>query len=468
MTNSLIMEFLQRNRKKTLNIHCVGDAMVDEYYTVKVNRISPEFPMPIMSSESDRPIRRPGGVANVAYQLKHFNARPTLICLPDKKAEKVFAEHGLYQWCQTSDISAKLPIKKRFLDNGIQVVRYDIEVPLCGLSEDSINFYHSLYEETVGLNAVRPDVVIFSDYNKGFFWDCGWRPANIYPYSKIIVDPKKGPISKWKGCTVFKPNAKEAEELSGKRNWKEQAKLFQNELECEAVVITCGGEKVAGIWKNEFFYHTADKKVEVESVVGAGDCFCAVLALAIGHGFNPIDASKIAFEAGSIYVQHKMNGPVCPAELSPDGIVEPEDLANRNFKLVFTNGCFDILHEGHMQTLKFAKSKGDKLVVALNSDASIKRIKDINRPIVPLQQRMAVLANIRHVDFVVYFEEDNPLEVIKKIKPDVLVKGGDYKIEEIIGADIVPEVYRAPIVEGLSTSTILAGYFLQQQHLQSH
>ena len=461
--NDLIQSFLEKNRKKRLNIHCVGDAMVDEYFKVKVNRISPEFPMPIMSSVDDKAEKRPGGVANVANQFRHFNVAKTLICFPDKKSEKVFAQHGISRWEWFCEVRAKLPIKRRFLDNGVQVVRHDIEVPLCDLKPETIDFFHESFEQAVQKHNMNPDLVIFSDYNKGFFYDEGFNPPSLYPKAKTIVDPKKGPLKKWKGCTIFKPNTKEAEELSGKRTWKEQAKFFQNELECEAVVITNGGERVSGIWKDQFFCYEPDQRdrVDVESVVGAGDCFCAFFAMATGHGFTPFDAAQIAFRAGSIYVQRKMNRPVSPSELSPSGVVHPADLAQRDFKLVLANGCFDILHEGHMNLLNYAKSKGDKLVVALNSDASIKRIKDVNRPVVPLEQRMAVMSNIGCVDFVVAFDEDTPYEIIKKIKPDVLVKGAEYQEKEIIGADIVQEVYRAPMIEGVSTSKLLAGYLLQ-------
>ena len=246
--------------------------------------------------------------------------------------------------------------------------------------------------------------------------------------------------------------------MTGKVEWKEQAKSLQSELECKAVVITFGGGKVCGIDGLELFTFNPQTSVTVESVVGAGDCFAAFFAMAVGHGFTVPEAAEIAWNAGSNYVKHRRNEPITPAELSPSAIVHPDDLIDRNFKLVFANGCFDILHEGHIKTLEFAKSKGDKLVVAINSDASVKRLKGDNRPIKPLDQRMAVMAALKMVDFVVSFDEDTPLELIKKIKPDVLVKGSDYKDGEIVGAYIVPEVFRAPIIKGLSTS-----YFLQQQ-----
>lgn len=449
----LLKRFLQKNREKRLNIHCVGDAMIDEYYDVKVNRISPEFPMPIMWSSHDKPLRRPGGVANAAYQFKHFNTDVVLFSFCDSLGAEVFKDHELY-WKTPYNVAASLPVKRRFLDNGIQVVRHDIESPLCGLDEHSIDFGVEVLAKQIEASP-QPDIAILSDYNKGIFSSEETNLLHCYHGVKTIVDPKRGPLSRWKGCTIFKPNAKEAIEFTGRTQWREQAKHLENALECEAVVITFGGDRVAGVWKGDFFDFRPTKSVLVESVVGAGDCFGAFFAMAIGHGFTIPEAAEIAWNAGAIYVQNRRNRPIVPAELSPDGIVQPEDLVNRDFKLVFTNGCFDLIHEGHLATLSFAKEKGEKLVVALNSDESVQRLKGPNRPVKPLEQRMAVMASLKMVDYVVSFDEDTPLELIKRIKPDVLVKGGDYKTSEIVGVDIVPEVFRAPFIKGHSVTRLL-------------
>lgn len=457
MEVQILKEFLKRNQQKKLKIHCAGDAMIDEYYKVKVNRISPEHPVPVMVCQNNF-VRKPGGSANVAYQFKHLNVDTKLICFSDPEANKVFDDHNLNRLQSQPSLNACLPIKRRYLDNGIQVApRHDFEKKLCGLNKKEIsNLIFSFGDQ---IKKHKPDVAVLSDYNKGFFID---SEVNILDYYKdviTIVDPKTGDLAKWKGCTIFKPNSKEAQDLSGCDFWKDQAKYLQEHIGCEAVVITFGGEKVAGIWKNEFFEYLPNKQVFVESVIGAGDCFAAFFAASIGHGFNPIESAEIAWNAGAVYVQQRMNRPVVPAELIEDKIVQPEDLRNRDFKLVFTNGCFDILHKGHLQTLRFAKGKGDKLVVALNTDDSIKRFKSKNRPVVPLEHRMAVMAALEFVDFVVCFDEETPQNVIRKIVPDVLVKGGDYEIENIVGADIVPEVYRSPILAESSTTKFLNDYF---------
>ena len=452
-----IQNFLKKNRSQNLKIHVLGDAMIDEYHKVEVNRISPEFPIPIMRSSNSNAIQKPGGAANVVHQLRHFNVDPSLWCFYDQNLTDVLQKHYILWSCANFvSVKASLPIKRRFFDGDIQVARHDIESKNCGLNQKELDFVTGGLRDVIATSC-KPDVAIFSDYNKGFFASEEFNVLDFYKDVTTIVDPKNGPLSKWKGCTIIKPNAKEAFDLTGRNTWREQARHIQDEIGCESVVITFGGEKVAGIWHNDYFCYQPDKKVEVESVIGAGDCFCATFALAVGHGFSVPEAAEIGWNSGSIYVQNKMNRPIVPAELSLSGIVESEDLSSRDFKLVFTNGCFDLLHEGHLETLRFAKSQGDKLVVALNSDASIKRLKGSERPLKPLDQRMKVIAALNMVDFVVSFDEDTPLEVIKTIKPDVLVKGDGYCIDSIVGADIVPEVLVAPSVPGLSSTKFING-----------
>lgn len=453
-TKEILSRFLQRGRQQRLEIHCIGDAMVDEYYQVRVKRISPEFPMPIMWSPDNMSVRRPGGVANVAHQFRHFNVACKTFCFGDPWARKEFAKHDLDIVGIYVGDSCRLPIKRRFLECTVQITRHDIEAPLCGLTRKEVDFGNKQLKSKIE-EFHPPDVAIFSDYDKGMFTSPDFRLSDYYPNVTTIVDPKRGPIQKWHGCTIFKPNAKEAAELSGLNDWRDQCKYFQDTLDCESVVITMGGEKVVGVWQGEFFEYRPSRPVHVESVIGAGDCFAAFFAMGVGYGFTVAESAEIAWNAGAIYVQSNMNRPIIPAEVSWDGIVEPEDLRSRDFKLVFTNGCFDLLHEGHLNTLRFAKEKGDKLVVALNSDESVKRLKGEGRPVKSLEQRMAVMAALEMVDFVVSFPEDTPAEVINKIKPDALVKGGDWQTGTIVGEGVVPEIYRAPIIDGLSTTGFL-------------
>ena len=180
-----------------------------------------------------------------------------------------------------------------------------------------------------------------------------------------------------------------------------------------------------------------------------------MLALATAYGMPLVEAVEVAYRAGEIYVQNRFNRPIVPAELSTSKIIKPEDLSKRDFKLVFTNGCYDILHPGHYSTLDFAKSKGEKLLVALNSDDSVRRLKGESRPINNLSKRLQMVSRLDMVDFVMAFDEDTPLEVIKRCMPDVLIKGGDYTGKSIVGDDIIDEVYYAPLVDGESTTAVV-------------
>jgi D-beta-D-heptose 7-phosphate kinase/D-beta-D-heptose 1-phosphate adenosyltransferase len=477
--STVIQEFLKK--QGTVRVGVIGDAMVDEYFQVSVKRMSPEFPIPVMLSEDERPCQiLPGGAANVAYQFKHFDADVRLCSLVDLFAKTCFESYDIdtslcfdMQKINNRDYNdnyhsqntmtyGMVPRKKRIYDGDFPTYRWDVERPNYGLADFNLkSCIKALYDQYI-LHDPKFDVLIFSDYDKGMFGNSPWCVERIKSIP-TIVDPKGNDLEKWKGCTVFKPNDKEAEMLSGipASNWLGQCKYFIERIRCDSVIITQGGNGVVGIAGGQSFqYRPAQKNLHPESVVGAGDCFMAFLAMALGHGFNVQDAAEIAYEAGALYVTRKHNSPITPYELhkkvSPTTakFIEPEKL--KNFKnVVFANGCFDLLHRGHIETLKFAAEQGDYLVVALNSDDSVKRLKGPERPVVSLCERMQLMASLDFVDFVVAFEEDTPDEIINQIAPDVIVKGGDYEETEVVGADRA-KIVIAPTVEGLSTTGILA------------
>jgi D-beta-D-heptose 7-phosphate kinase/D-beta-D-heptose 1-phosphate adenosyltransferase len=448
-----VTKFLNKNRERKVKVYCCGDAMIDEYYDVRVNRISPEFPMPIMHSQPGAPITRPGGAANVVYQLRHFNVDATLISFIDEPLTNILRQH-LLSFIGSPNFLGHVPVKRRFFDDGIQVSRWDTEANNYGLPDQELySAQQRLLQNLPGLNE-DPDVVILSDYGKGFFNDAQAWLGELEGLT-TVVDPKNGPVEKWRGCSVFKPNTKEAYELSGLTDWKRQCEFFVEKLNCWGVVITQSGNGFVGYEDGRLFEYRVDHKLKVESVIGAGDCFAAILGAALAQHLTLEESAQVAFKAGSAYVQNRHNRPIIPAELVDGKVVNPDDLLHHDFKLVFTNGCFDILHPGHVAMLKFAKSKGDKLVVAVNSDESVKRLKGSTRPVNVLEDRMAVLEAMEVVDFVVAFEEDTPINTIERIKPDVLVKGADYTVDQIVGHDLVPEVHRAPIIDGKSTTSII-------------
>lgn len=453
----ILSEFLRRNAESSIpvNVHIVGDSMLDEDYEASLSRLSPECSnIGVLRSNSGDIARVfPGGAANVYYQLMNFNTIPRLFSLADSHLFKELMKLGIKNWGHVAlPEGCHNPIKRRFYDGDFQVgCRWDIEIENddYGL-EDRVDYYrHRLYETWLSFQA-EPDVVIFSDYNKGVFDTNG-----IYPHIRVptIVDPKKAPVEKWKGCTIFKPNGTEAKNLSGLKDWKDQCDFFKDKLNCHAVVITQEGSGVVGK-EDDYFEYRPKKKADAFQVIGAGDSFIGMLALAIAHEFTVKEAAEIAFKISTLYVQQEHRSVLHPANLGVK-VIDPIFLRNRNFKLAFTNGCFDLLHAGHLETLKFAKSKADKLVVALNSDESVRSLKGLDRPILSLKERVELISALEFVDFVVTFEEDRPQSLIEKIMPDVLVKGQDWANRSIAGEDCVEEIHFVSLIEGKSTTSII-------------
>lgn len=455
---SVIRNFLDLNKQNPAKVCVVGDIMIDEYYDVKCSRISPEAPVPVLLMEKDCPTQTlPGGAGNVACQLDNFNCQTTLVGPFPYDGKGLSHQARKYSYWNVP--VPAVPIKRRFFTGNHQHSRIDVEQKNYGLDTESlIKAQEGLYKIYKHLNS---EVTILSDYNKGLF-SAGLGKAPWLKGKFTIVDPKEGPASEWAGCTIFKPNAAEAVKMSGGlTQWHKQAEYFMRETDCRAVLITQGGDGVVGIVDNDYFEYRPRKSVAAASVIGAGDCFIALLAAAISNGFSIEDAAEIAFEAGAVYVQNKHNKPITSEELrSHDDCVVakyvwPEDLAKRNYKLAMTNGCFDILHQGHLELLKFAKKQADKLVVAVNSDTSVARWKGPTRPVNTLEDRKYMLSNLDFVDYVVSFDEDDPCELIKKIRPDVLVKGAEYSQEQVVGGDLVDKVILCPMQEGKSTTSII-------------
>ena len=445
--------------KKKLKICVIGDAMIDQYYNVSVKKISPEFPIPVMCSEYDTATELPGGAANVAYQFKNFNVDVKLCSFLDWLAGELLFRSGVNtQLCEMTE--AKVPRKKRFYSDGFPTYRWDVEQKNYGFMPKDLEANQNILYDRIMSEIQNFDVVIFSDYDKGVFSD---KITNLVRTAKIsIVDPKNKNIEKWKHCTIFKPNKKEALELTGCDNIQSAGEKLLSQLECEAVVITEANEGVS-IFDKSGSYKIRPSSVlpKAKSVIGAGDCFIAFLAMAMSQGFQIKPAVELAWNAGLIYVQNSLNKPISISDLEA-GKSQPEDkiltdidfLLDRQFDLVFTNGCFDILHTGHLSLLNFAKKQGSKLIVAVNSDESIGRLKP-GRPFINLYDRMTVLANLSCVDYVVSFTDDTPLKLIKKLRPEVLVKGDEYKVKDIVGADFAEKVVVAPMVRDRSTTTIV-------------
>jgi len=436
-------------------IGIIGDSMIDQYYSVQIKKISPEFPIPVMHSTNDECKSFPGGAANVAYQFLYFDVDAKLISFLDKEAEVEFKNKSINtKYCLL--VKNKISRKKRFYSDNFPTYRWDVE--------DNLNDINNITQELY-LNAkeIIPqlDAVIFSDYDKGSFSNDS-ALTNIVKDSKIsVVDSKSLCADKWYGCTVFKSNFKEAQAISNKNDIVEAGFWIKSRMKCKYVVITnaekgvyiIGGENKDNYWLKEIGQNL--KISPAQSVIGAGDCFTAMLTYKLSLGNSIEDSVDFAWNAGINYVKNRFNSPVCQADLLKNKYIKnPKILLKRNFKLALANGCFDLLHVGHIELLKFAKSRADKLVVALNSDFSVSQIKD-NRPILPLEDRIKIISSLEFVDFVISFNESTPLRIIQEINPDILIKGSEYDTKQIVGFDTVPEIVTFPMVEKKSTTNLI-------------
>jgi D-beta-D-heptose 7-phosphate kinase/D-beta-D-heptose 1-phosphate adenosyltransferase len=355
-----------------------------------------------------------------------------------------------------------------------QLLRADFETDPESIDQDRL-------ANEVRVRSASSTVVILSDYGKGTLQD----PQALIAIARsndvrVVVDPKGRDFAKYHGAYLLTPNLAEFEAVAGGCNGEQDLEARARRL-CEqekiaAILITRGAHGLSLIPVDGAAVHLRTDARDVFDVTGAGDTVCAVIGTALAVGMGVRDALTLANTAAGIVVGKLGTATVSSEELasalsrlprSAVGLIaEPELLAcvrearQRGERIVMTNGCFDILHAGHVTYLQQAAALGDRLVVAINSDASVRRLKGADRPINRLADRATVLGGLAALDWVVAFDADTPEELIAKIQPDVLVKGGDYRIEEIAGAESVlaggGEVRTLPIVAGLSTSTILA------------
>ena len=456
----------------SVNILVAGDLMLDRYWNGDTQRISPEAPVPIV--HIDRFEERPGGAGNVARSITTLGGRCVLAALlgDDESAEQIekLLQQDDVTLCCVKDPSAKTVSKLRVLSRNQQLIRLDFE----GEFTDK---YVKALTTTIYSEIERHDVLILSDYNKGALKNISdiIKKSNAMGVS-IFVDPKGNDFSRYKNVTAITPNQSEFKAVVGstvsEHEFKEKGLRLLSELNLSALIVTRSEKGVMLIEKSGDTTNIPARAKEVFDVTGAGDTFISVLAASYAAKSSFKDAVNIANAAASVVVGKLGASTVTCDEIERElnrssqnlgKIVSQEDLIGKVKKLrgdgkriVMTNGCFDILHSGHVEYLSKAKELGDVLIVALNSDDSVKRLKGSSRPINMLMERMTVLSSLQAVDWLVEFEQDTPEELIKSILPDVLVKGGDYKEIDIIGGDLVKgnggEVIVIDYVKSKSTS----------------
>ncbi len=452
----------------------VGDLMIDHYLYGACERISPEAPVQVVNILEEK--RQLGGAGNVVNNLIALGARVKLISVigADDAAGQMLdllAEIHIDTGNLIAQNGRKTTQKSRIISSQQQIVRYDNET-VSAIDSDAENaVLTAVQQQLAGI-----DIVLLSDYGKGVLTDRLTRQiiqAARTAGKKILVDPKGRDYSKYHGAFLLTPNKKEASLATGIAI-DDQNSLFaaisqlKTELHLAVSLITLSEEGIA-ILDDKMRIHPTQAR-EVYDVTGAGDTVLATLGFALACNASIDDAVDFANLAAGVVVGKMGSATASISEIieyqsslnhsTSDVHIKTQDeiarltaeLKKRNKKIVFTNGCFDILHAGHVRYLETAKSFGDVLIVGLNADASVKRLKGENRPINPEADRAYLLAALEAVDYVVLFTEDTPLDLIKLVKPHVLVKGGDYEGKHVVGQEIADELKLVQFVDGKSTT----------------
>ncbi len=453
----------------------VGDLMLDRYWQGQSARISPEAPVPVIDVASTE--ERPGGAANVALNVAALGASCTLIGAVGKDEEG----HTLRRKLEAAGVEChfveqdnwRTPLKLRVVSQHQQLLRMDFEDRL---PQECCAVIESLVAEHVAGH----DCVILQDYDKGVIGNPGnLIQAAVARSTPVVVDPKHKALSAYAGATLIKPNMSEFEAQAGilpdYKTLQQAADRLVKDCGLLALLITRGAEGMLLVEADGKHANVPSRAVDVHDVTGAGDTVAAVMGtmIALGEGFEA--SAMVANVAASIVVSKLGTASATAAEiqreltsglhadrgvLGLDALKEQVDGARAlGEKIVFTNGCFDILHAGHISYLEEARAMGDRLIVGINSDASVRELKGPDRPVNNLEARMHVLSGLSAVDWVVAFSESTPENLLRDLQPDLLVKGGDYGISGVVGADIVQayggEVRVLGLVEGVSTSRII-------------
>ncbi len=454
----------------------IGDVMLDRYWFGDTARISPEAPVPVVAIKQHD--ERPGGAGNVALNIAALGAKVTLLGIAgqDEASESLKQQlthsgvnHEILQFQDIPTIT-----KLRVISRHQQLIRLDFEEKIPAFNSTALI-------DTYKKHLSHTNLVILSDYGKGTLTchkeliACA-KALNI----PVFVDPKGQDFSVYQGATAITPNLKEFETIVGTSENEQiifqKAQSFLAAFNIKNLLLTRGERGMTLIAKDAEEVHLPAHAREVFDVTGAGDTVIAVLAAAFAAGETLAHAMKLANLAASLVVAKLGAASVSHNELkaaldtaehtAPQGMVNEEQLLSavtqaklQGKKIVFTNGCFDLLHAGHVTYLQQAKQLGDYLIVAINDDESVKRLKGPSRPINQVTHRMAVLASLGMVDLVTSFKDSTPERLLKLIKPHILVKGGDYTPDQVVGHEIVHayggEVRVLGVVKNISTSIMI-------------
>lgn len=453
----------------------LGDVMLDRYWYGEARRVSQEAPVAVVDVLREE--HRPGGAANVALNVASIGARCTLIGVVGDDAAAILLRGSLEaagvrcEFITAADYATI--VKLRIVSQRQQLIRADFDRQVPDVEVD--------LKARLAAVLARADVLVLEDYDKNTLA----RPETFIDMARgagvpVIVDPKAKPLAAYAGATIIKPNDHEFRAAAGA--WSSEETLRQLAAEAcrqnhvDALVITRGSRGMTVVSATDGAEHIPAHEVEVYDVTGAGDTVAALLAIGTAAGWDVVRSARLANLGASLVVAKvgtaTVSGPELAAAVTRGGgrdrgVLSREQLAAAvaqakasGQRVVFTNGCFDILHAGHVTYLEEARALGDRLIVAVNDDASVARLeKGPNRPVNPLDRRMRVLSGLAAVDWVVSFHEDTPEPLLELLRPDVLVKGGDYAPEAVVGHHIVAayggDVRVLSLVQDTSTTAII-------------
>ncbi|PPR17190.1 MAG: Bifunctional protein HldE [Alphaproteobacteria bacterium MarineAlpha9_Bin3] len=479
MINQSKLEYIITNiqSKKVL---VIGDIMLDKYVFGSVRRISPEAPIPVINVENTKLLA--GGAGNVIKNLNSLNIKTSFISIIGNDSSGKFLKTHFkklknIEYALLQDSNRKTTLKTRYIANGQQLFRTDEETisPLSSILKKKTFQYFKLFIK-------QSDIIIFSDYGKALFIEENFC-QKLIKYAtkekkKVIVDPKGDYFEKYKGSYFITPNTKEASNatfIDPKDNkLVEKCGQYIIQQKWAQNVLLTRGENGLSIIQKKNTYHLKSNAEEVFDVTGAGDTVIALFSAALSITNNNIESAHFANLGASIAVKKLGTSSVSQDEilevfrkfLKSKTLSSSSLLNNLNewrankYTIGFTNGCFDLIHAGHIDMLKKAAESCDKLIVAVNSDKSIKKLKGNKRPILNLEARKKILRSLEMVDFVISFEEDTPIKLIKQINPNILFKGADYKIKEIVGANFIKKnggsVIRINLTKNHSTTKLVS------------
>jgi D-beta-D-heptose 7-phosphate kinase/D-beta-D-heptose 1-phosphate adenosyltransferase len=452
----------------------VGDVMLDRYWHGPTHRISPEAPVPVVKVEQIED--RPGGAGNVALNIAALGAPAWLVGVTGEDEAALSLRQRLNAagvYCDFQTHADRPTITKlRVMSRHQQLIRLDFEEPFATDGEAILSAVRGL------LGKVK--VMILSDYGKGALVNHQALIALAREQGvPVLADPKGKDFSIYRGATLITPNLTEFEAVVGhctsEQMLVEKGMALVEELQLEAMLVTRSEQGMTLLRRGESALHMPARAREVFDVTGAGDTVISTLAAALAAGEEMPNAVGLSNLAAGIVIGKLGTAAISAPELrravqreqgSERGVVGLEQLVQavedarvHGERIVFTNGCFDIIHAGHVGYLEEARSLGDRLIVAINDDASVSRLKGPGRPINSVERRMTVLAGLGAVDWVISFAEDTPVALLKALKPDILVKGGDYSVDQVVGAPLVHswggEVKVLNFVESCSTTAIV-------------